>query len=90
MWEKYFVNEGRHKNDGKSERDRQEKEIEKFLPQLKEALEYFSKLNEVKTALEEIDKSKGDIFKIIGQIMKRLCILDKLAGEVQNLHLGKG
>jgi len=26
-------------------------------------------LNEVKTALEEIDKSKGDIFKIIGQIM---------------------
>ena len=26
-----------------------DKEIEKFLPQLKEALEYFSKLNEVKT-----------------------------------------
>lgn len=26
-----------------------DKEIEKFLPQLKEALEYFSKLNEIKT-----------------------------------------
>ncbi|MBS3102852.1 Asp-tRNA(Asn)/Glu-tRNA(Gln) amidotransferase subunit GatC [Candidatus Woesearchaeota archaeon] len=51
-----------------------EKEIEKFLPQLKEALEYFSKLNEVKTGNAKPSFQPVEIKNVLREDKEEKCL----------------